>query len=146
MIVSGDKDFIQLQRYKNVSQFAPIQKKFIGEDVDAEMFLKEQIIRGDRSDGVPNIMSPDDVFVTGEKQKPITKKRLEEFMTHEIPNEYQEYFDRNTTLIDLSKIPGILENDIINNFRNYKYNDRSKLLTYFIENKLKSLMENIGDF
>ena len=30
MIVSGDKDFIQLQFYKGVDQYAPIQKKMIG--------------------------------------------------------------------------------------------------------------------
>ena len=147
MIVSGDKDFIQLQRFKNVKQYAPIQKKFIGDDVDPIAFLKEHIIKGDRSDGVPNILSPDDCFVTGEKQKPITKKRLEEFFDLTTNDAViQERIERNKKLVDLTQIPGILENDIINSYRNYKFNDRSKLLTYFIENKLKSLMENIGDF
>jgi len=146
MIVSGDKDFIQLQRFTNVEQYAPIQKKFLGEDIVPEQFLMEHIIKGDRSDGIPNILSADDVFVTGEKQKPITKKRLEEFSSGQMDAETKTNFERNKKLVDLMQIPGLLENEIINSYRNYKFNDRSKLLTYFIENKLKSLMENIGDF
>ena len=146
MIVSGDKDFIQLQRFTNVEQYAPIQKKFLGEDIVPEQFLMEHIIKGDRSDGIPNILSPDDCFVTGEKQKPITKKRLEEFSSGQMDAETKTNFERNKKLVDLMQIPGLLENEIINSYRNYKFNDRSKLLTYFIENKLKSLMENIGDF
>jgi len=146
MIVSGDKDFIQLQRFTNVEQYAPIQKKFLGEDIVPEQFLMEHIIKGDRSDGIPNILSSDDVFVTGEKQKPITKKRLEEFSSGQMDAETKTNFERNKKLVDLMQIPGLLENEIINSYRNYKFNDRSKLLTYFIENKLKSLMENIGDF
>src|SRR5210317_122984 len=146
MIVSGDKDFIQLQRFTNVEQFAPIQKKFLGEDIVPEQFLMEHIIKGDRSDGIPNILSADDCFVTGEKQKPITKKRLEEFSSGQMDAETKANFERNKKLVDLMQIPGLLENEIINSYRTYKFNDRSKLLTYFIENKLKSLMENIGDF
>ena len=147
MIVSGDKDFIQLQQYKNVKQYAPIQKEFVGEGIDPKQYLIEQILKGDRSDGVPNILSEDDVFVTGEKQKPMTKKRMEEYAHNENRTDFlNKNFRRNETLIDLTKIPKVYEDAIINSFREYKVNDRSKLLTYFIENKLKSLMENIGDF
>ena len=147
MIVSGDKDFIQLQQYKNVQQYAPIQKQMVGEDIDPKQFLLEQILKGDRSDGVPNILSEDDVFVTGEKQKPMTKKRIEEFSNKSNHTDYiGKNWSRNENLIDLTKIPKVYEDAIINSFRSYKINDRSKLLTYFIENKLKSLMENIGDF
>tara|TARA_B100000575_G_scaffold288174_1_gene287762 strand:+ start:1003 stop:1848 length:846 start_codon:yes stop_codon:yes gene_type:complete len=147
MIVSGDKDFIQLQQYKNVKQYAPIQKEFVGEGIDPKQFLLEQILKGDRSDGVPNILSEDNVFVTGEKQKPMTKKRMDEYAYDENRTDFlNKNFRRNETLIDLTKIPKVYEDAIINSFREYKVNDRSKLLTYFIENKLKSLMENIGDF
>ena len=152
MIVSGDKDFIQLQFYKNVEQYAPIQKKFIGFDedgikIDPKEFLLEQILKGDRSDGIPNILSPNDSFVTGIKQKPMTKKRLEECsITDNLNEELSVRYNENKKLIDLNQIPQVYEDAIINSYRSYKVNDRSKLLTYFIENKLKSLMENIGDF
>ena len=148
MIVSGDKDFIQLHKYPNVKQFAPIQKKFV-EDEDPVRFLHEQVIKGDRSDGVPNILSPDDVFVTGTKQRPINKKRLEEWANIEnIPlgSETKKYYERNKKLIDLDEIPGLIYNDILSKYKTYKVNDRTLLLTYFIENKLKSLIENINDF
>src|SRR6056300_74079 len=149
LIISGDKDFIQLQHYGDVYQWSPFLKAYIGEQLDPIKFLREQIIKGDRSDGVPNILSPDDVFVTGERQKPITKQRLEEWSNVEnIPlgAETKKNFNRNKKLIDLSQIPLTIENNIINTFRSYKVPDRSLLLPYFIENKLKSMIENISDF
>jgi hypothetical protein len=149
MIISGDKDFIQLQTKSNVKQYSPIQKVFVGEGIDAKNFLHEQIIKGDRSDGIPNILSPDDIFLTGEKQRPINKKRLEEWANvSNIPlgSETSKYYERNKRLIDLSCIPQELEETIINKYKNYKVPSKSKLLPYFIEHKLKSLMSNIGDF
>jgi hypothetical protein len=149
MIISGDKDFIQLQTKKNVKQYSPIQKVFVGEGLDPKKFLHEQIIKGDRSDGIPNILSPDNIFLTKEKQRPINKKRLEEWSSvSNIPlgSETSKYYERNKQLIDLSCIPEELERTIINTYRDYKTPNRSKLLPYFMKHKLKSLMENIGDF
>jgi hypothetical protein len=148
MIISGDKDFIQLQQKKNVKQYAPIQKKFI-EDADPKKFLREQIIKGDRSDGVPNILSPDDIFTTDDKQRPINKKRLEEWADIEnIPlgTETSKFYQRNKQLIDLSMIPEDIEKDIINRYSNYDKPNRSKMLDYFIKYKLKALISNIDDF
>ena len=149
LIISGDKDFIQLQHYGNVYQFSPLLKSFIGESEDATTFLREQIIKGDRSDGVPNILSDDDIFLRDERQKPINKKRLEEWSNIEnIPlgSETRKYYDRNKKLIDLSMIPDTISESVINRYKNYKDNDRSLLLQYFIDNKLKALIENINDF
>ena len=149
MIISGDKDFIQLQKYTHVKQYAPIQKKMIGEDIDPVVFLREQIIKGDRSDGVPNILSDDDIFLRDERQKPINKKRLAEWAdTDNIPlgSETRKYFERNKKLIDLSMIPKEISESIINKYKDCKDNDRSLLLQYFIDNKLKALIENINDF
>jgi len=149
MIISGDKDFIQLQSNTNVKQYSPIQKVFVGEGLDPKKFLHEQIIKGDRSDGIPNILSPDDIFLTGEKQRPINKKRLEEWANvSNIPlgSETSKYYERNKRLIDLSCMPKELERTIINTYREYKIPNRSKLLPYFMQHKLKALMTNIGDF
>ena len=149
LIVSGDKDFVQLQHYGNVYQWSPLLKGYIGEQEDPVKFLREQIIKGDRSDGVPNIMSADDVFVKGERQKPVTKKQLEEWT--DIDNiplgaETKKYYNRNKKLIDLSQIPQTIETNIINTYKNYKVKDRSLLLNYFIDKKLKSLIDKINDF
>ncbi len=149
IIISGDKDFVQLQTKTNVKQYSPIQKVFVGEGLDPKKFLHEQIIKGDRSDGIPNILSPDDIFLTKEKQRPINKKRLEEWSNvSNIPlgSETSKYYERNKRLIDLSCIPEELERTIINTYKNYKIPSRSKLLPYFMEHKLKALMTNIGDF
>ena len=149
LIISGDKDFIQLQHYGNVYQFSPLLKSFIGEQLDATVFLREQIIKGDRSDGVPNILSDDDIFLRDERQRPINKKRLEEWSNVDnIPlgSETRKYYDRNKKLIDLSMIPKDISESIINRYKNYKVNDRSQLLQYFMDNKLKALIENINDF
>ena len=149
LIISGDKDFIQLQHYGNVYQFSPLLKSFIGEQLDATVFLREQIIKGDRSDGVPNILSDDDIFLRDERQRPINKKRLEEWSNVDnIPlgSETRKYYERNKKLIDLSMIPKDISESIINRYKDYKINDRSQLLQYFIDNKLKALIENINDF
>ena len=149
LIISGDKDFIQLHHYGNVYQWSPLLKGFIGEQEDPRVFLRTQIIKGDRSDGVPNILSDDDIFVRGERQKPIKAKQLEEWSNIDnIPlgSETRKYYERNKKLIDLSMIPEDISESIINRYKNYKVNDRSQLLQYFIDNKLKALIENINDF
>jgi len=149
LIISGDKDFIQLQHHGNVYQWSPLLKGYIGEQEDPKKFLHEQIIRGDRADGIPNILSPDDVFEKGIRQKPINAKRLEEWSNLDnIPlgSETRKYYERNKRLIDLSMIPENIKTDIINKYKTYKVPGKDKLLPYFIENKLKTLMENIGDF
>ena len=148
MIVSGDKDFIQLHKYDEVNQFSPIQKKFV-EDEDPIKYLHEQIIKGDRSDGIPNILSDDNVFVTGEKQQPIHKKRLQEWAELDnIPlgSITRLNYQRNKKLIDLNEIPIAIQENIINTYRSYEVPDSSKLLQYFIDHKLKNLMSNINDF
>ena len=97
-----------------------------------------------------NILSPDDIFLKdGVRQKPIKKKRLEEWYNIDnIPlgSETRKHYERNKKLIDLTEIPDNIEKNIINTFKNYKVKDRSQLLNYFINNKLKSLIENINDF
>ena len=47
MIVSGDKDFIQLQKYPNVQQYSPILKKYVNGH-DPITYIKEHILKGDR--------------------------------------------------------------------------------------------------
>jgi 5'-3' exonuclease len=151
LIISGDKDFIQLHHYGNVYQFSPILKGFIGEQDDPKQFLYEQIIKGDRSDGVPNILSKDDIFLEqGVRQRPINKKRMAEFGNVEtnmtLDEDIKKNYLRNKKLIDLSQIPENIENRIINTFKNYKVKDRSLLLNYFMKNKMKTLIEQVNDF
>jgi len=151
LIVSGDKDFIQLHHYGDVYQFSPILKGFIGANEDPIQFLHEQIIKGDRSDGVPNVLSADDIFLDkGVRQRPINKKRLAEFTDIETSLDTEpsikKNYQRNKRLIDLSQIPEHIEKSIINTYKNYKAKDRSLLLDYFMKNKMKTLIEQVNDF
>ena len=148
IIISGDKDFIQLQKYPNVKQWSPITKKDIN-GFDPTIYLKEHIIKGDTSDGVPNILSPDKTFVDGLRQRPLTRKKIQSWLVgggSDWNDEVKRNFQRNSTLIDLSKTPEELKNQIRLEYNNAPHGDRSKLLNYFMIYKLRELTDNIGDF
>ena len=147
MIVTGDKDFIQLQKYKNVKQYSPILKKYVnGHNPDT--YIKEHILKGDSSDGVPNVLSPDHTFVEGLRQRPLSKKKIEAWIKSEtgMSEEVKRNYQRNHKLINLDNTPEDLQKSILDTFNEAPYGDRSKILTYFIENKLKELTDSIGDF
>ena len=148
MIISGDKDFIQLQKYPNVTQWSPITKKQVN-GFDPTIYLKEHILKGDTSDGVPNVLSPDNTFVDGLRQRPLTRKKIQSWLVgggSDWNDEVKRNFQRNSTLIDLSRTPEELKNQIRLEYNNAPHGDRSKLLNYFMQNKLKELTENIGEF
>ena len=148
MIVSGDKDFIQLQKYDNVGQYSPITKKLIN-GVDAVVYIKEHVLKGDKSDGIPNVLSPDHTFTDDLRQRPLTSKRMHSIMAQEIDDlndEVKRNYQRNERLINLDNIPQLLEKNILDDFNDASCGDRSKLLNYFIEKRLTSLNENIGEF
>ena len=149
LILSSDGDFLQLQMYgKNVKQYNPSQKKYVY-SADPLLELKEKIIRGDKGDGIPNIFSPSDTFVRELRQKPITQKIIEKYL-NEAPDKWNDGyaltgFYRNETLIDLRFIPKEVKENIINTYEETKP-AKGKLLNYFIEHKLKNLMEVIEEF
>ena len=149
MILSSDKDFAQLQKYPNVEQYSPILKKFIKEPLPSAQ-LKQLVIRGDKSDGIPNILSKDDTFVEGVRQKPITEAKIinwmnqkpEEFCTEEMLRNY----NRNEILIDLTRIPENLKQNIIDTYESSKGRTRQEFMNYMVANRLKNLIEVIDEF
>ena len=154
LIMSGDKDFIQLQKFANVKQYDPVRKKFISHK-NPELYLKEHIMRGDAGDGVPNFLSPDDVFVTKGRQKPIRQTNLDKWV-NQSPETFGDIeligdtmvrgYKRNESLIDLSKIPSDIYNMVVTQYHEQKDKKRGDLLNYFIKFKLKNLMPLIGEF
>ena len=148
LILSGDKDFIQLHTYSNVSQYDPTRKKWIKHE-DPERFLHEHILKGDAGDGVPNVLSPDNCFVVGDRQRPLTAKKMEKIMgtdLNEMESNIARNYSRNAQLIDLSFTPETIREKVMEQFNSQENRDRSKLLTYFINNKLKNLTEHLGEF
>ena len=149
IIISSDKDFTQLQKYKNIKQFSPIQKKMLTVS-DPYKYLKEHIIRGDKGDGIPNILSADDCIVEGVRQRPISKKKVETWMDKKpedfCENGMSEKWERNKKLIDFDCIPKEISDAITDEYAKEKTSKQGQLLNYFISKKLKFLMEHIGDF
>ena len=148
LILSSDKDFIQLQGF-NVRQYSPIQKKFV--EGDPKWSLHEKLIKGDVSDGVPNILSDDNVFIDeGRRQRPITKKKIEAWIDLDpemfCDNEMLRNLNRNKQLVDLNEIPESICINITKQFNKTQVGDRKRLLTYFVEHRLKNLTENISEF
>ena len=150
MIISGDKDFIQLQKFPNVKQYSPITKKMVnGENPGG--YLKEHIFKGDTSDGIPNVLSPDNTFTEGLRQKPLGKNKIASWVEHEFedvaPNdEVKRNYQRNRKLIDLTYTPDELSMEIISTYKEAPFGDRSKILNYFMQNRLRNLTESIGEF
>lgn len=150
LILSGDHDFIQLQKYKHVKQFSPVTKKFITSDSTPEKYLFEHIIRGDKGDGIPNVLSSDTSIVENERQKKIMQVKLDQWIedptTMPQDETFKRNFDRNKALVDLTKIPVDLRDNIINTFTNTPSRGRELLLDYFIKNKMKLMIEHIEEF
>jgi 5'-3' exonuclease len=151
LILSGDHDFTQLQRYKNVRQFSPVQKVWIKADGKIDEILMEHILSGDKGDGVPNFLSPDDVFVSGGRQKSIRKKDLELWKTQPISDwlnsEHGINIQRNSQLIDLRNIPqDIVEAIMLSYTLQHNIKSKTQLLNYFISHDMKHLMEHLTEF
>ena len=148
IIISSDKDFSQLHKYKHIKQYSPIQKKMLSTS-NPYKYLKEHIIRGDKGDGVPNILSADDCIVKGERQKPITKKKLAVWMEEPtMTNGLSDNWKRNQQLIDFEYIPENISTGIMESYNKEKPDNEmpGQFTKYFVTNRLNYLMEHRGDF
>lgn len=147
LIYSGDKDFGQLQRYKNVYQYNPSQKKWIDIE-DPDKSLKEHIIRGDSTDGIPNFLSEDDTFASGASQKRIYNSRVTEWleMKEDDLREEGPYYERNRQLIDLRSTPAYLWEEIMRSYDSQINKNDNDILGYFTRNRLRELTPKIEEF
>lgn len=150
LILSRDRDFVQLHKYSNVKQYSPIEKKWVKPEISAEMDLMVKLIKGDAGDGVPSVLCPDDFLVNKEqygRAPPVTQKVIEKFSLRSNLNEAELVrLNRNASVIDFSLIPTEIQQNIINTYTNTPSKDKSKMLNYFIKYKLKNMMETITDF
>ena len=152
MIVSADGDFKQLQKYENVSQWSPLTKKLV-EEGHPRQNLKLKILQGDTGDGVPNVLSDDDTLIEGRRQTPLSKKKKEAILQDLSDGEllyaaswYRNYC-RNETLIDLSKTPSSLKQNIINNFMEQDpWGNKGKVFPYLVSKKMNRLIESVTEF
>jgi len=148
LILSGDKDFIQLHVHDNVRQYDPVRKKFITH-TNPKLYLLEHILRGDAGDGVPNVLSADDTFVVGSRQKPLTQKKIDAILQsgqENLDETTRRNYHRNRQLIDLSYVPEDISKKVMESYEAQTSKGRDKMFNYFIANKLRNLMENINEF
>lgn len=148
MIVSSDGDFKQLQKYDNVKQFSPMQKKLV-KCPNPEAYLLEHVAKaGD--DGIPNVLSPDDTFVTGTRQKTMTSKRLEEFVSSGFmackTDEERKNYTRNKVLIDFAHIPEYIKTSILEEYEKKPSGDKNSVMNYLIKHKCRLLLNEVEDF
>ena len=151
VIISADKDFIQLQQYGHVEQWSPMFNKMIKED-NPRRYLFEHLLKGDSGDGVPNANSHDDVFTTGSRQTPMTQKAIDKYCDNRDdlemimkPNVFRNFM-RNVQMIDLTNTPDGIREEAINKYENYVYPTRTNILTYLVEHRMKMLVDCAAEF
>jgi hypothetical protein len=151
MIISSDKDFVQLHKYNNVKQFSPIQKKAVSHP-NPRLYLFEHIVGGDKGDGIPNILSADDSIVNGVRQTPVTQKKIDAWLKgindlKSVMDEttYRNY-QRNQQIIDFGLIPEDIKQSIINSYEDQVLPPRARILDYLIKKRCKLLIESVGEF
>lgn len=147
LILSGDKDYIQLQTYANVAQYDPVRKRWI-KNANPQKYLTEHILRGDTGDGVPNILSADNCLAIGERQKMMTAKRIDLYSagTQNMDEETLRRYHRNKMMIDLKEIPNKFKQLILEEYNRDKEVGREQLFNFFVKKKLKNLVSDIQDF
>jgi hypothetical protein len=152
LILSSDKDFKQLQLHPNVKQWSPMQKKYVTATQREIIEYKiEHIVKGDAGDGIPNILSKDDVFVSGERQKPMSAKRLQDFIDNGFlackNDEERRNWQRNSVLVDFDHIPPDVREQVITSYINTKpTGDKMSIMNYLIEHRCRLLLDELEDF
>jgi hypothetical protein len=151
MIVSSDKDFKQLHEYSNVAQYSPMLKKQIKVNKkELHAWLIEHVVKGDSGDGIPNILSADDVFMKGERQKPVSSKRLQEFIDNGFiackTDEERRNWQRNVTLVNFKHIPEDIKQTVMEAFEVKPKADKNDVMNYLIKHKCRNLLNEIEEF
>lgn len=153
-IVSSDKDLIQLQnRYPGIKQWSPKRNKYITQK-DNEYDLLTHIIKGDSSDGIPNIFSPDDVLITeGTRQKTVSAKMLEAAHACDDPldfcetDEIKKKFKRNRLIIDLNRIPDRIVDKVIAAYEaEIAEKKPNRMMACVRKYRMRNLLDSAKDF
>jgi hypothetical protein len=149
LIISGDKDLVQLTKYPNVAQWAPLDKEWRKTD-DPEKFLKFHIMKGDSGDSIPNFLMPDQTFVQKLRQKPLREEKLELWSTLDptmfCTSEMLRNWKRNELLISLDHIPGEMQSKILEEYKKPFDSSNNRMFDYFTKKRLNVLIKDIGQF
>ena len=146
MIISGDKDFAQLQKFDNVAQYSPVQKKFIKED-NPRLQIWNLVLKGDTSDGVPNVLSADNCFVEEIRQTPLRQNKIDQLIEDpkSLGEEVYRNYLRNKNLIDLDYTPEAIKKTIVERYDSYVV-PKQNVLNYLMEKRCRMLIESVTEF
>jgi len=146
MIISGDKDFAQLQKFDNVAQYSPVQKKFIKED-NPRLQIWNLVLKGDTSDGVPNVLSADNCFVDEIRQTPLRQNKIDQLIDDpkSLGEEVYRNYLRNKNLIDLDYTPEAIKKTIVERYDSYIV-PKQNVMNYLIEKRCRMLIESVTEF
>jgi len=152
VIISNDHDFAQLQVMDNIKQFGPLKKKLIVEK-SPKLKLLTHIFKGDAGDGVPNVLSDDNVFVDGTRQTPLSQKKMDTFIatlqddSQSLENAtWFHNYQRNQRMVDLKFTPEHLRKEILTEFHKEPIGKGSLVLPYLINKKCRMLIECASEF
>lgn len=148
VIISTDRDYIQLHTC-GVEQFDPINDRMIKHECP-EAYLIEHVLKGDRGDGIPNVLSPDDCFVNNIRQTPMTQQRFDmvrkAYLAEEDDLDWGNIV-RNERLIDLTKIPPEIMVSIQEEFKKQEgMRNRTKMRKYFAVHGFNQFAISLGEF
>lgn len=145
LILSSDKDYKQLHSYQGIRQYSPIMKKWIETD-NPKDDLDDLIIHGDSGDGIPNIRSPNNAFVDGIRQKPITKAFYKDLKEGKGFESVKDRFEENKLLIDFTMIPTNIRDSILEEYSNCKRGNINKLYQFLVANRMNMVLKDIDLF
>jgi hypothetical protein len=154
-IGSTDKDFQQLQKYKNVQQWNNVMKKLV-KCKNPKEFLIEHIISGDTGDNVPNVCTGDDWAKCRAENIPtransLMTTRIKDFHQKEIEaciNETERRnYKRNELLVNLDLIPSHISDTILKTYKDYEIKgSKGKVFKYLNEHRMKLLLSSYNEF
>jgi hypothetical protein len=109
-------------------------------------------MRGDTGDGIPNVLSADDTFITEKNQTPLRQTRIDAWLENSdnlresMDDEVYRNYQRNKKLIDLTDIPENIQETIINTFNEQGKTPNMKVLNYLIKKRCNHLIEVVEEF
>lgn len=150
-IWSSDTDDLQLQNLDpKIKQYSYKSKKMIT-PANSDYNLFEHVVRGDATDGIPNILSASDHFVQPDKkrQKAVKATDVESWQRH--ASEPEKFcsdamlrrFRENQVLIDYRYIPDRVSRAIIDAYENTPV-PQGKIFDYMVRNKMIRVMQEGG--
>ena len=152
LLVNKDKDVQQLLKHPNVRMHSPYTQKFVTCEHQPKEFLRRLILTGDSGDGIPNIFSPIDAFVTKTRQSAATEKRMQPFLLAENmldvadTDAIKNRLIMNTRLISFGAIPKNIRKEVVDMYHEPIKGSKMKLYSYLVKNGCDMLSDNVDEF